>query len=37
MSHLFYEFNSFSSDISNTLENVINTNYYDIDQLQTLK
>ena len=28
---------SFSSDINNTPENVINSNYYDIDQLQTLK
>ena len=37
LSHLFNEFNSFSSDINNTLENVINCNYYDIDQLQTLK
>ena len=30
------EFNSFPSDINNTPENVINSNY-DIDQLQTLK
>ena len=30
LSHLFNEFNSFSSDINNTPENVINTNYYDI-------
>ena len=37
LSHLFNEFNSFSSDINNTPENVINSNYYDIDQLQTLK
>ena len=36
LSHLFNEFNSFSSDINNTPENVINSNYYDIDQLQTL-
>ena len=35
--NLFNEFNSFSSDINNTPENVINSNYYDIDQLQTLK
>ena len=34
---LFNEFNSFSSDINNTPENVINSNYYDIDRLQTLK
>ena len=37
LSHLFNEFNSFSSDINNTPENVINSNYCDIDQLQTLK
>ena len=37
LSHLFNEFNSFSSDINNTPENIINSNYYDIDQLQTLK
>ena len=37
LSHLFNEFNYFSSDINNTPENVINSNYYDIDQLQTLK
>ena len=37
LSHLFHEFNSFSSDINNTPENVINSNYYNIDQLQTLK
>ena len=37
LSHLFNEFNSFSSDINNIPENVINSNYYDIDQLQTLK
>ena len=37
LSHLFNEFNSFSSDINNNPENVINSNYYDIDQLQTLK
>ena len=37
LSHLFNEFNSFSSDINNTSENVDNSNYYDIDQLQTLK
>ena len=36
-SHFFNECNSFSSDINNTPENVINCNYYDIDQLQTLK
>ena len=37
LSHLFNELNSFSSDINNTPENVLNSNYYDIDQLQTLK
>ena len=37
LSHLFNEFNSFSSDINNNPENVVNSNYYDIDQLQTLK
>ena len=37
LSHLLIEFNSFSSDINNTPENVINSNYYDTDQLQTLK
>ena len=37
LSHLFNEFNSFFSDINNTPENIINSNYYDIDQLQTLK
>ena len=36
-SHLFNEFNFFSSGINNTPENVINSNYYDIDQQQTLK
>ena len=35
--HLFNEYTFFSSDISNTPENVINSNYYDIHQLQTLK
>ena len=37
LSHLFNEFNSFSSYINNNPENVVNSNYYDIDQLQTLK
>ena len=37
LSHLFNEFNSFSSNINNTPENVINSNYYDIDQLQIIK
>ena len=34
---LFNEFISFPSDINNTPENVINSNHYDIDQLQTPK
>ena len=37
LSHLFNEFNFFSSDMNSTPENVINSNYCDIDQLQTLK
>ena len=37
LSHLFNEFHSFTSDINNITENVINSNYYDIDRLQTLK
>ena len=37
LSHLLNEFNSFCSDINNTPENVINSNYCGIDQLQTLK
>ena len=37
LSHFFNEFNSFSSDINNTPENVVNSNYDDIGQLQTLK
>ena len=37
LSHLFSEFNYFSSDINNNPENVINSSYYDIGQLQTLK
>ena len=37
LSHLFNESNSFSSDINNAPGNVINSNYYDIDQLQLLK
>ena len=37
LSYLFNEFNSSSSDINNTPEYVINSNYYNIDQLQTLK
>ena len=37
LSHVFNEFNSFCSDINNTPENVMNSYYYYIDQLQTLK
>ena len=37
LSHLFNEFNSFSSDIRNLPENIINCNYYVINQFQTLK
>ena len=37
ISHLFNEFNYFCSDINGTAENVINSNYYDIDQVQTSK
>ena len=37
LSYLFNEFDPFSPDINNTPENVINSNYYDIDQLQALK
>ena len=37
LSHLFNEFSSFSSDINNIPENVINSNYFDINQLQTFK
>ena len=37
LSHLFNEFSSFSSNINNTPENVINSNYYDIDKVQTWK
>ena len=36
-SNLFNEFNSFFFDINNTPENVNNSNFYDIDQLQTLQ
>ena len=33
----FNEFNSFLSHINNAIENIINPNYYDVNQLQTLK
>ena len=37
LSRLFKEFNSSCADINNTPENVVNSNYYHIDQLQSLK
>ena len=37
LSYLFNKFNSVPSDINNTPENIISSNYYDINQLQTLK
>ena len=37
LSHQLNEFNSFTSDINNTLQNVINYNCYHINDLQTLK
>ena len=37
LSLLFNQFNKFSSEEINGLENVVNSNYYDIDQFQTLK
>ena len=37
LSYLFSKFNNFSSDISNTPENVINSKCYDVNQLRTLK
>ena len=36
LSHLFNEFNSFSPGVNKTPENVINCNYYDFDQIQTI-
>ena len=37
LSHFFNEFNSFSSNINNIPENTIDSNYYDINQLQTTR
>ena len=37
LSHSFNKLNIFSSDISNTSENIINSKYYDINQLPILK
>ena len=36
-SHSFNEFNFFSSDINDTPQNIINSTYYYINQLQTCK
>ena len=35
--YLFNEFQNFSSDINNTRENIINSKYYDFNQLEALK
>ena len=37
LSLLFNQFNNFSPEQKNEPENVVNSNYYDIDQFQTLK
>ena len=37
VSLLFNQFNSFSPEQKNEPENIVNSNYYDIDQFQTLK
>ena len=37
LSHFFNEFNCFSSNINNIPENTIDSNYYDINQLQTTR
>ena len=37
LSLLFNQFNNFSPEQTNEPENVVNSNYYDIDQFQTLK
>ena len=36
LSLLFNQFNNFSPEPKNEHENVVNPNYYDIDQIQTL-
>ena len=37
LSLLFNQFNNFFPEHKNEPENVVNSNYYDIDQIQTLK
>ena len=37
LSLLFSQFNEFSLEQQNEPENVVNSNYFDIDQTQTLK
>ena len=37
LSLLFNQFNNFSPEQKNEPENVVNSNYYDIEQFQTLK
>ena len=37
LSPLFNQFNNFSPEQKNEPENVVNSNYYDIDRFQTLK
>ena len=37
LSLLFSQFNNFSPEQKNEPENIVNSNYYDIDQFQTLK
>ena len=34
---LFNQFNNFSPEQKNESENIVNSNYYDIDHIQTLK
>ena len=36
LSHLFNELNSFSPGVNKTPVNLINSNYYDFDQIQTI-
>ena len=36
LTNLFNEFNNLSSDQNNNSENIINSKYYDIDEIQTL-
>ena len=37
LKYLFNEFQNFSSDINNTRKNIINSKYYDFNQLEALK